>query len=178
MDDLSRRRFVRLLYAAVGTVLGGGAAFNVYRAVRQLIVRTPPSPEPRYVRFSPKEITTVASLGSVGDYQTFPFINRSGVVIRVPIPVSGGLSLGAKHFIAYDQKCTHQGCTVRYHKTHSSSPEVPPTQGPLLICPCHGSVFSAYRAGESVAGPARKALARIELTAKDGVIYATAIELN
>lgn len=175
--QLSRRRFLRFLYGVAGTVLGGGAIFNIYRAVKQRIVRTPSSLKPRYVPFSPQKVATTSSLVAVGDYQIFPFINRSGVVIRVPQPINGGLSVKGKHFIAYDQKCTHQGCTVAYHKTHGSSAESLLPSGPLLICPCHGSVFSAYEAGESVAGPARKPLARIELAEKNGALHATAIEL-
>lgn len=175
---LSRRRFLRFLYGIAGTVLGGGAIFNIYRAVKQMVVRTPSSLKPRYVRFSSIKVAMMSSFLAVGDYRIFPFINRSGVVIRVPQPINGGLTVKGKHFIAYDQKCTHQGCTVAYHKTQASSAANPLPSGPLLVCPCHGSVFSAYEAGESVAGPARKPLARIELAENNGALNAIAIELN
>lgn len=54
--------------------------------------------------------------------------------------------------------CTHAGCQVDY-------------QGGELVCPCHGSVFSA-RTGAVLQGPASQPLAIKHVTESGGEIYA------
>ena len=48
--------------------------------------------------------------------------------------------------LAIRPKCTHQGCTVKWHPDHFE-----------FECPCHGSKFDLL--GEVVHGPAKKPLA-------------------
>jgi Rieske Fe-S protein len=68
--------------------------------------------------------------------------------------------------VAYGQQCTHLSCAV--------IPE--PDQG-RLRCPCHNGYFE-IAAGRPIAGPPRRPLPRIRLAVRDGIIYATGVELR
>ncbi|RYV51113.1 Rieske (2Fe-2S) protein [Pengzhenrongella frigida] len=54
--------------------------------------------------------------------------------------------------------CTHQGCTV--------APD-----GAELVCPCHGSVFTAAD-GANVSGPAKTPLPAVAVTVENGEVRA------
>ena len=61
-------------------------------------------------------------------------------------------------YVAYSAICTHQGCSVAAG------------EGPMLECPCHGSVFDASAGAEPVSGPARAPLPEIAVeVGSDGV---------
>jgi Rieske Fe-S protein len=68
--------------------------------------------------------------------------------------------------VAYGQRCSHLSCAV--------IPE--PGQGQLR-CPCHNGYFE-IREGRPIAGPPRRPLPRIKVEVRDGVIYATGVELR
>jgi Rieske Fe-S protein len=71
---------------------------------------------------------------------------------RVAVVRAGG------DFLALDLTCTHLGCTVKATE-----------QG--FACPCHGSRFGT--AGNVVKGPAPRALRRLSLDRRDGIIRVT-----
>jgi Rieske Fe-S protein len=83
------------------------------------------------------------------------------------IPVGGGkvfpdqdVVVGqptAGRFVAFSATCTHQGCTVST------------ITGRTVNCPCHGSKFSLAD-GSVVAGPAKTALGKKEITVAGGQI--------
>ncbi|HYN01659.1 MAG TPA: Rieske (2Fe-2S) protein [Vicinamibacteria bacterium] len=58
-------------------------------------------------------------------------------------------------FLAFDLTCPHLGCTVKATE-----------QG--FSCPCHGSRFG--RGGDVLKGPAPRALKRLALARRDGII--------
>jgi cytochrome b6-f complex iron-sulfur subunit len=58
--------------------------------------------------------------------------------------------------VALSAVCTHQGCTV-----------VP--DGDVLVCPCHGSVFSKED-GSATKGPAEEPLAEVSVKVVDGEV--------
>jgi Rieske Fe-S protein len=68
--------------------------------------------------------------------------------------------------VAFGQQCSHLSCAV--------IPE--PEQGHLR-CPCHNGLFEINE-GRPIAGPPRRPLPRITLEVRDGVIYATGLELR
>ena len=68
--------------------------------------------------------------------------------------------------VAYGQQCSHLCCAV--------IPE--PEQGQLR-CPCHNGYFEINE-GRPIAGPPRRPLPRIKLEVRDGIIYATGLELR
>jgi Rieske Fe-S protein len=70
----------------------------------------------------------------------------------------------ADRFVAYNQKCTHLGCAV-----------VPDAKG--LHCPCHNGWFDTA-SGAPTAGPPRRPLDRVTLEIRDGVLYATGVEVR
>ena len=81
-------------------------------------------------------------------------------------PASGDPSIviqpRAGEFVAFDAVCPHAGCTVSYNPTAK-----------LIICPCHGSRFSAST-GAVELGPAVTGLARIAIAeGRDGQLYAS-----
>jgi Rieske Fe-S protein len=69
-------------------------------------------------------------------------------------------------FVAYGQQCSHLSCAV-----------IPDREKEHLRCPCHNGSFEIGE-GRPVAGPPRRPLPRIKLAVRDGVIYATGVELR
>lgn len=67
--------------------------------------------------------------------------------------------------LAFSQKCTHLSCAV-----------VPEAGTGRLHCPCHHGYFDA-QSGRPLAGPPRRPLPRIALEVRDGVVYATGVEV-
>ncbi|MSR52987.1 MAG: Rieske (2Fe-2S) protein [Gemmataceae bacterium] len=68
--------------------------------------------------------------------------------------------------LAYGQKCTHLSCAV-----------VPVMDKGQLHCPCHEGTFDAAT-GRALSGPPRRPLSRIILDLRDGIVYATGVELR
>lgn len=60
---------------------------------------------------------------------------------------------------AFEQKCTHLTCAVRYSKTENK-----------IECPCHNGWFSADT-GEVLQGPPPRPLPQLEVVVKDGKVY-------
>ena len=91
-------------------------------------------------------LATVAAI-PVGGGSVF-----DGPKVVVTQPVEGEIK-------AFTAVCPHQGCLVN---------EVVDNQ---IICPCHGSLFSAED-GAVIQGPATSGLAPVAVTVKDGAIVA------
>ena len=68
--------------------------------------------------------------------------------------------------VAFGQNCTHLSCAV-----------IPDLAAGRFACPCHNGSFDA-RTGHLLAGPPRRPLARIHLQIREGIIYATGVELS
>lgn len=68
--------------------------------------------------------------------------------------------------VAYGQQCSHLSCAV-----------IPEPHHGHLRCPCHNGYFEINE-GRPTAGPPRRPLPRIMLEVRDGVIYATGVELR
>ena len=69
-------------------------------------------------------------------------------------------------FVAFSRQCTHLSCSV-----------VPEPERGRFYCPCHEGAFD-FTTGAPIAGPPRRPLSRIKLDFKQGVIYATGVELR
>ena len=93
-----------------------------------------------------------------------------GEVIRFDYPEPGDPCLLARlddgQLVAFGQKCTHLACAV-----------IPDLANRQLVCPCHRGFFDA-ESGQPLAGPPRRPLPRILLEIRDGVIFATGVELR
>jgi len=70
------------------------------------------------------------------------------------------LRLNDERLVAYSGKCTHLACAVYWNADHEE-----------LVCPCHHGVFSP-QTGDVIAGPPPRALPRIVIEERDGVIVA------
>lgn len=73
---------------------------------------------------------------------------------------------GEQTFAAFSQKCTHLSCSV-----------VPRIGEGRFFCPCHEGAFD-LQSGNPVAGPPRRPLPRINLDIRNGVVYATGVQLT
>lgn len=73
---------------------------------------------------------------------------------------------GENTFVAFGQKCTHLSCAV-----------VPQPDQNRFYCPCHVGSFDLVT-GAPIAGPPRRPLPRINLEVRNGVVYATGIEVK
>jgi nitrite reductase/ring-hydroxylating ferredoxin subunit len=73
------------------------------------------------------------------------------------------LRLDEETFAAYGQECTHLTCPV-----------IPRASSGELHCPCHRGIFDS-RTGSPIAGPPRRALARVGLEIRDGVVFAVSV---
>jgi Rieske Fe-S protein len=68
--------------------------------------------------------------------------------------------------LAFSQTCTHLGCAV-----------TPEPEQQRFCCPCHRGYF-ALDSGRPLAGPPRRPLPRVVLETRDGVVYATGMEVH
>lgn len=129
---------------------GAMAAGQVYLVAQSAAQRSGEPPEPL-------KIAEVDQIG-IGD------------VARFEYPEPGEPCLLARlddgKLVAFGQKCTHLSCAV--------IPDLP--QG-KFVCPCHQGYFDAAT-GQPLAGPPRRPLPKILLEVREGVIYATGVELS
>jgi cytochrome b6-f complex iron-sulfur subunit len=92
-------------------------------------------------------------------------LSREALKVRsADVPGEGALVLPQKRcavvkqgeaILALDLTCPHLGCTVN-------------ATAEGFACPCHGSRFKSN--GQVVAGPAARALKRLEVDERDGVL--------
>ena len=128
--------------------------------------------EPGRSRRSAIQTLIVSLLGAAGLWRFLtPRVGAGGSsrgAVSVPeadVPIEGALVLpqhrlavvrdGGGEFLALDITCTHLGCTV-----------TATAQG--FACPCHGSRFDTY--GQVLRGPAPRALRRLALDRRDGLV--------
>ena len=113
---------------------------------------------------APLEIARVDEI-PVGGTMLFDYPGEHDPCLLLRVPSEPGAAL-EKAFLAYDQKCTHLSCAV-----------IPELERGRLHCPCHNGSFDLH-SGRAIAGPPRRPLTRITLEIRDGIIYATGIELR
>ncbi len=99
----------------------------------------------------PRPIVDLARVPE-GEAYLFTYPTSADPAILVHLP-GGALR-------AFSQKCTHLGCVVYW------SPE-----SGDLECPCHEGVFDA-RNGDVIAGPPQRPLGRIDVTVRNGTVWA------
>ena len=106
-------------------------------------------------RLAAERIASVDEL-SVGGAKTFTYPQGSTPRLLV--------RTGASTFVAYDQQCTHLLCPV-----------APAVELGRLHCPCHNGWFDLHT-GRPVAGPPQRALPKVLLEVREGIVYATGVE--
>ncbi|HZT64500.1 MAG TPA: Rieske 2Fe-2S domain-containing protein [Acidimicrobiales bacterium] len=149
------------IVAAVGRAMGGPAARSTTTPNLGPGAGTSPS-----TTAAPAPTTTAASSGSkpagvaIGPARDVP----AGGAASFQDPGSGDPALVIQpargEFVAFDAICPHAGCTVEYAASDG-----------VLVCPCHGSQFSA-KSGAVEVGPAQTGLRAIKIAeGSDGQLY-------
>lgn len=69
------------------------------------------------------------------------------------------IHLGDNQWRAFEQKCTHLACAVRYREDLNQ-----------IECPCHNGFFSADT-GDVIQGPPPRALPQLEVVVREGKVY-------
>jgi thiosulfate dehydrogenase (quinone) large subunit len=166
--DVVLKGTVTALTAVAGLVLGGAVA-GLGRLAGG--VKTSPSTP----QLSPAQPTPGAAAPSSGGAGSgHPAGTAIGSARNVPVggaasftdPRTGDPSIviqrTAGEFVAFDAVCPHAGCTVQYDQS-----------AVLIVCPCHGSQFSASTGAVEV-GPAATGLKPITITEDgSGQLFAT-----
>lgn len=79
---------------------------------------------------------------------------------------------------AFCLMCPHEVCQVQYQRNTEmvrlDSGMVP--NHPLLVCPCHFSVFDPLQDGDRINGPAQRGLYRFRLTTRGTEVQITQVE--
>jgi len=179
MGKLSRRDLVWIVPLAA---TGGFFTWFGLRAWRIQFGKTSPK-EPVWKDGPRVEVASLGDFPKVWSFRYFAYPLAVGelksILLRVPKPQPGGLSVGEVHLVAYSRICTHQGCTVNF----VPDPEAGAiaynyrSDHPFLGCPCHFGAFDPLKAGAAVFGPPRDPLPRIRLELEGDVIYATGHEV-
>ena len=102
-----------------------------------------------------------------------PDVLLNGIVLRLPDDDSPKPSLEA-----FCTTCPHEICQVDLvdETTHVRTAPAAKPEHPLLVCPCHFSVFDPAAAGAVLAGPAHRGLYRFEQEIAHDHVRIVAIE--
>lgn len=180
--DQGRRNVIKWLWRVPVVSVLVGALYALYEVYKIQFRKLKPSELPRFVRGERVEVARLHDLDHIWDSAEFSYENVPALVMRLPEPVAGSLTLDVSpeggHFIAFSRICTHQGCIVKLN-TNTELIAVSynyRSSEPALACNCHFSVFMPTKAGQAVSGPAVKPLPRIKLEASRTHLYATGIE--
>lgn len=137
---------------------------------------------PQFEASASQKIVSLEQMSPEWAEVNFTYAGRPCVLLHVPEPVAGGLSVGGKHYAAFSRICTHLGCQVNLVRDQevlafAFNYRAPQDQRhPQLGCRCHFSVFNPLLAGEAVFGKATAPLPRVRLEMRGGDLYATGIE--
>jgi arsenite oxidase small subunit len=176
--DPTRRRLVTWLWRlpVLGALAGGIYAFQ--RAWRVHFGKEEPPKEPDFVPTPPQRLASLAVFAEPYDAVEFTLEGTPALALRLTEPVAGGLSVGDVHLVAYSRVCTHLGCLVSFNRDTEAVAMAfnHRSDRPSLTCACHLSVFSPYRAGQAVSGPAVIPLPRIALELRGETLYAVGLE--
>ncbi len=82
---------------------------------------------------------------------TFP-----GYIIKLPDVIGKQLAL-KDNLYAISRICPHEGCVINFYKERDEvafEVQVEGFPNPMLVCPCHKSVFDPAQGGKVLSGPA------------------------
>lgn len=145
MDEathISRREFAKFL----GLLSGGMVLGNGYVVLNSLFAEKEIEGEHFVCNTDEVPVGGMKEF-SITDSKTIPYI-----LIR----------LSDNQWRAFEQKCTHLACAVRYVDEEKK-----------IQCPCHNGWFNA-ETGEVIQGPPPRALPQLNVVVKEGKVYVTA----
>ena len=78
-----------------------------------------------------------------------------GILLRLPLPRAAGIESGLK---AFSLMCPHELCELNFTEDTRSDHWAASARRnhPVLVCPCHFSVFDPLADGAVIAGPAER----------------------
>jgi Rieske Fe-S protein len=171
----------RVFLKTIEGLLAGGWAALAAAGCRRPASATPPIPLERPVSVPlsdlPEEWSArpVAAPIAISDGRggkrplTIP-----GIVVRLPAPAGDGLRIAA-----YSLLCPHEYCPVNYVRdtrtVRLDSGGAPPAH-PLLVCPCHQSVYDPLAEGRRLSGPAERGAFRFAVSIAGGEVQLGAID--
>ena len=176
---LSRRDLVWIVPSGIAASFFGWFG---WRAVKIQFLKTKAETEPSWKRGERVKVGAVADFDEEWSFRYFDYQLPRGklpsVVLRLPQPVPGGITVDGRHFAGWSRICTHQGCTVDYVRNLEAGAILYNYRSdhPFLGCRCHFGAFDPLEAGKAVFGPPRYPLPRLLLEEEDGVIYAAGYE--
>ena len=142
---ISRREFAKFLcLLSGGMALGNGAI-----VIKSFAFPSQPLEGEHFV-CQHSEVKT-------GDMKQFVIKGR----LEIPYIL---IHLSDNEWRAFEQKCTHLSCAVRYRADINK-----------IECPCHKGYFDPYT-GVVLQGPPPRPLPQLEVVVKDGNVYVKAIE--
>ena len=112
----------------------------------------------KQIRGQREEAVAIAGMEEVpvGGYKLFRYPTQNDPCIL--------LRLSEQQYAAFDQRCTHLSCPVLFE-----------AQNKRLVCPCHEGFFSAED-GRVLAGPPKRALERLSVTAQNAQVWVSKSE--
>jgi Rieske Fe-S protein len=152
-DLLARREFTKFLVLTSGAFVAG----QCWIGLMSLLRKDEPLPE--------KRIATRAEVEAAEGVVEFRYPTDDHPCLLILLPKKAGETRPAE-LVAYGQQCSHLSCAV-----------IPDRGRGQLHCPCHHGYFELEE-GRPIAGPPRRPLPRVTLAERDGVIYATGLELR
>ena len=176
---LSRRDLVWIVPSGIAAAFFGWFG---WRTVKIHLLKPQPSQEPRWQGGERVRIAAYGELDEVWSFKYFEYPIAAGqlpcVLLRLPGPVPGGLSVEGRHYAAWSRICTHQGCTVDYVRNTEAGAILYNyrSENPFFGCKCHFGAFDPREAGKAVFGPPRYPLPRIRLATEKEALYATGYE--
>lgn len=175
--DQSKRTLLSYWWTlpVLGTV--GAFGYMGYYARQVTFGKHQPS-TPDYHEKKPLALVPISELQGPYSMHEFTFAQTPCVLLELPAASPSSLTTQDRHFAAYSRLCPHQGCPVHL----IADPELLAlsynyrSESPMLGCPCHFSVFDPQAEGASVFGRALYPLPRVQLTERNGVLYAVGLE--
>jgi arsenite oxidase small subunit len=163
--DHGRRRLATWLWRLPVVAALGAAGLGLREAYRVHFAKLPPAARPTFEARPPVVVAAVARFAEPWDAVPFFVAGVPCFALRLPTPITGGVSDGPVHLAAFSRVCTHQACILDLTR----DPEAIAfafnhrTDRPQLTCACHYSVFDPLGAGRAVSGPAVRPLPRVRL---------------
>lgn len=113
-------------------------------------------------------IVPLEKLKSAWDSVTFKFGSTPGIAVRLP----GGSQ------VVVSRVCPHERCFADLVKSPAQvfRETTYEPAGPVLVCPCHASVFDLLDGGKVLFGPAPRPLARMKFRVEGDKLVITGME--
>ena len=176
---LKRRDLVWIVPSGIAATFFGWFG---WRAVKIQFLKTRVSQEPHWQRGERVKVGVVDEFDQPWSFRYLDYPLKRGrlpvVVLRLPQPVPGGLSVNGVRFAGWSRICTHQGCTIDYVRNLEAGAILYNYRAdhPFFGCRCHFGAFDPLEAGKAVFGPPRFPLPRLLLEEENGELYIAGYE--